>query len=65
MENNTVEAKSRGFMVGMGPQSVPAITILISFEENDSENPSLCYEIHLPHSLAQLLIGLAQSTTLS
>lgn len=30
-------------MAGMGPQPVPAITIPISFEENDSGNPSLGY----------------------
>lgn len=52
-------------MAGMGLQSVPAIAIPMSFEENDRGNPSLGYEIHLPHSLAQLLIGLAQSTPLT
>ena len=63
MENNLVGAKSRGFMVAMGPHSFPSITIPISFKEKDSGNPPLPYQIHLTSSLAQFLILLAQPRT--
>lgn len=40
MENNLVGAKSRGFMVGMGPHSFPSITILISFNRRGQWKPT-------------------------
>lgn len=65
MENNLVGAKSRGFMVGMGPHSFPSVTIPTSFKGKDSGNPPLCYQIQLTSSLAQFLILLEQPPTSS